>query len=223
MAKESLIAMTKLLRMQEFVLSSCVSLSTPSAGYRNWERAGCPDMQRSRAFQPSQRRSGSTTPETKFDSDSGQVFTETKVRVNRKHGADWICEYKTPKLLKSHQAANGHGPRSLFQIAKSLLVRNFRSLTVDHFAATVPWEIAEKVWEEITITYVPYWGDSRVHLYSNALTAVMPKVSMRGEPSPKLIRSSSADPSTGTSSILDNPASRYWTISKASLHPQQVG
>ena len=89
------------------------------------------------------------SPEEKFDAESGQVYTETEVPFNRRQRSDWICEYKTPDLFKSRQVPSSHGARSLFNTALNQLVRNYRSLDPEHFAGVVPWEVADRLWEEI--------------------------------------------------------------------------
>jgi hypothetical protein len=83
-----------------------------------------------------------------FDVSSGQVFSESSVRVAKQHGSDWIGEYKTPSLLKKAAHHNIHGSRSLQSMAKAQVARNMRSITPEHLR-DMPWAVAEKLWEEI--------------------------------------------------------------------------
>lgn len=83
-----------------------------------------------------------------YDELSGQVFSESSVRISKHHGSDWIGEYKTPSLLKKAAHRNPSGARSLQEIAKTQVARNMRSLTPDHLR-DMPWAVAEKLWYEI--------------------------------------------------------------------------
>lgn len=83
-----------------------------------------------------------------YDVLSGQVFTESSVRIAKKHGSDWIGEYKTPSLLKISAHRNELGTRTLQKTTITQLARNMRSLTPDHLRG-VPWGVAEKLWDEI--------------------------------------------------------------------------
>ncbi len=89
--------------------------------------------------------------ERRFDVESGQVFSETEVRFSRKQHSDWICEMKTPALVKKPRP-NENGARSLADMAKIKVATHFGGLTADHFA-TVPWTMARKVWEELLLMY----------------------------------------------------------------------
>jgi len=93
-----------------------------------------------------------STVMSKFDAESGQVYQETEVRFNRRQHSDWIGEYKMPALLKRPRS-NEDGPRSLFDMAKIKIARQVRRMGTEHLA-NVPWEVAEKIWEEIVNMYV---------------------------------------------------------------------
>ena len=98
-----------------------------------------------------QYKSASRPPKTTtgFDPETGQVFTDTEIRFSRKQHSDWICENKTPGLFKTHQPPNDDGARSLFDMAKNKVARNFRSLGVAHFSEGISWEVAEQLWKEL--------------------------------------------------------------------------
>ena len=83
-----------------------------------------------------------------YDVLSGQVFTESSVRIAKKHGSDWIGEYKTPSLLKKSAPRNELGTRTLQKTTITQLAHNMRSLTPDHLRG-VPWGVVEKLWNEI--------------------------------------------------------------------------
>ncbi|OAG44123.1 hypothetical protein AYO21_01580 [Fonsecaea monophora] len=83
----------------------------------------------------------------KFDAESGQVYSEIEVRPNRSKYVDWIGEPKTPNLVKK-PPPNSIGARSLGAMARTKVASQFRNLTPEHFA-TVPWAIAQKVWEQL--------------------------------------------------------------------------
>jgi len=93
-----------------------------------------------------------STVMAKFDAESGQVYQETEVRFNKRQHSDWIGEYKTPALLKRSRS-NEDGPRSLFDMTKIKVARQVRGMGAQHLA-DVPWEVAEKIWEEIVNMYV---------------------------------------------------------------------
>lgn len=88
----------------------------------------------------------------KFDAESGQVFVEHEVPFKKQH-SDWIGEPKSPSLLKK-QNPNGHGARSLADMAKIKVALSFSTLSSEHFAA-IPWALAERVWEELVSMYEP--------------------------------------------------------------------
>ncbi|KIY02629.1 uncharacterized protein Z520_01094 [Fonsecaea multimorphosa CBS 102226] len=83
----------------------------------------------------------------KFDAESGQVYSEVEVRPNRNKYSDWIGEPKTPGLVKKPRP-NPNGARSLAAMARTKVATEFRNLTPEHFA-TVPWPIAQKVWDQL--------------------------------------------------------------------------
>ena len=89
--------------------------------------------------------------EQKFDPQSGQVYSETEVRPDRNKTLDWIGALKTPNLIKKPQP-NEHGARSLADMASIEVVSQFENLSPEHFA-TVPWPMAQKVWEQLQSMY----------------------------------------------------------------------
>lgn len=92
--------------------------------------------------------------ERKYDAESGQVYSEMEVYVNRRQNSDWIGEPRTPSLIRKAAASplNGKGARSLADMAKRKTATQFRNLTAEHFS-TVPWPVAEKVWKELLDRY----------------------------------------------------------------------
>ncbi|KIW28509.1 uncharacterized protein PV07_08168 [Cladophialophora immunda] len=82
----------------------------------------------------------------KFDSESGQVYSEVEVRPHRNKYSDWIGKPRTAGVFKK-PPANPTGARSLAAMSRIKVVTQFRNLTPEHFA-TVPWSIAQKVWDQ---------------------------------------------------------------------------
>lgn len=82
-----------------------------------------------------------------FDVETGQVYTESQVRIGPRHHLDWIGELKTPSLVQASQPGLT-GARTLMAMAKACMVRQLRSLDQEHLT-TVPWTIAQALWEEI--------------------------------------------------------------------------
>lgn len=94
-----------------------------------------------------------TTTTKKYDSESGQVFSESEIRFNRKQYSDWIGELRTPELTKKAVLkGTGKGARSLAAMAQSKVATQFRNLTPDHFAM-VPWSSAEEIWRDLIDRY----------------------------------------------------------------------
>lgn len=89
--------------------------------------------------------------ERRFDLEPEQVYSEIEVRPHRIALSDWLNEPKTPNLIKRPRK-NEHGARSLAEMARIKLVTQFKNLTSDHFAS-VPWSVAEKLWEQLTSMY----------------------------------------------------------------------
>ncbi|KIX06807.1 uncharacterized protein Z518_04783 [Rhinocladiella mackenziei CBS 650.93] len=87
------------------------------------------------------------TRDHKFDSESGQVFSEIEVPLNRKQYSDWIGEPKTPALVKK-PPRNGAGARSLAEMAIIKIALEFRVLNADHFTH-IPWAMAQRVWNDV--------------------------------------------------------------------------
>ncbi len=94
------------------------------------------------------RKSGSLPSGAKtFDAETGQVYTESQVRVGSKHYTDWLRELKTPSLIKPI-SLSAEGTRTLLDTAKICVIKQVRSLNQEHFSM-VPWSIAQCIWEEI--------------------------------------------------------------------------
>ena len=87
------------------------------------------------------------TKEKAFDVESGQIYTETQVRVASKQHSDWIGEFRTPSLLKPSRP-NAQGARTLLDMAKTCTVKELRSLSSEHFMM-LPWSAAKGIWEEV--------------------------------------------------------------------------
>ncbi len=91
--------------------------------------------------------------EHKFSAESGLVFAETEVRVNRRKHQDWIRGLSTPDLAKRPRP-NASGARSLLEMATIKVATEFLNLDPDHFA-TISWELSEKVWKVLKSLYDP--------------------------------------------------------------------
>ncbi len=91
------------------------------------------------------------TTEKKFDPESGLIYSEIEVRPNRNKHSDWTREFRTRHVI-SKPAPNARGARSLKDMASSKVVKEFHNLTTEHFA-TIPWTIAEKVWDQTVASY----------------------------------------------------------------------
>lgn len=89
--------------------------------------------------------------EKKFDPESGLIYSEIEVRPNRNKHADWTREFSTPHVV-SKPATNARGARSLKDIASAKAVKEFHSLTTEHFAG-IPWPLAEIVWNQTVAAY----------------------------------------------------------------------
>jgi hypothetical protein len=87
----------------------------------------------------------------KYSADSGLVFSEREVQFSRKQSVDWVKETKKSALVKKSQV-NSNGARSLADMAIIKTATQFRDLTSDHFS-TVPWKLADKVWQELLDKY----------------------------------------------------------------------
>ena len=74
-------------------------------------------------------------------------------RPNRNKSSDWIRDFNTPRIV-TKPAPNAKGARPLADIARWKVVKEFRNLTSEHFA-TVPWTVAEKIWDQIVAMYGP--------------------------------------------------------------------
>ncbi|KIV82050.1 hypothetical protein PV11_04186 [Exophiala sideris] len=85
--------------------------------------------------------------EHKFDPESGQVYSETEVRFRRAKQSDWIGQARGSRHMKRERRTET-GARSLADLAKIKVAKQFPSLTADHFAS-IPWSLAEDVWEEL--------------------------------------------------------------------------
>ncbi|EXJ67014.1 uncharacterized protein A1O5_09660 [Cladophialophora psammophila CBS 110553] len=83
----------------------------------------------------------------KYDSESGQTYSELEVRPNRHKYSDWIGEPKTPGMVQK-PPPNENGARSLAGMARIKVATQFRNLTSEHFA-TVPWSMARRVWDQL--------------------------------------------------------------------------
>ncbi|KAJ9611109.1 hypothetical protein H2200_004292 [Cladophialophora chaetospira] len=85
-----------------------------------------------------------STAQKKFDPETGQVYSEIEIRPRRGKHQDWIRDFNTPHVV-TKPAPNAKGARSLADIARSKVVKEFRNLTFEHFVS-IPWAIAEKIW-----------------------------------------------------------------------------
>jgi hypothetical protein len=92
--------------------------------------------------------------EKKFDAESGQVYAEVEVRINKKQFSDWVGETKNPAPMKRPRP-NESGARSLAQMAKYKVATQFRSLSPEHFTA-LPWAMADDIWRELLSMYASY-------------------------------------------------------------------
>ena len=88
--------------------------------------------------------------EKKFDVESGLIFYESEVRPNRGRPTDWIREFSTPHVV-TKPVPNSNGARSLSDIARTKVVQEFPNLSSEHLA-TVPWSVAEKIWDKVVET-----------------------------------------------------------------------
>ena len=84
-----------------------------------------------------------------YDSDTGQIYSESQVHVSSRHHSDWIGELKTPSLEKRAQP-HEHGARSLFAMAKIKVAAESRNLTADHLSM-VPWPTGKQIWEDVRL------------------------------------------------------------------------
>ena len=84
-----------------------------------------------------------------YDSDTGQIYSESEVRVSSRHHSDWIGELKTPSLEKRTQP-HERGARSLFAMARIKVAAESRNLSAEHLSM-VPWPIGKQIWEDITM------------------------------------------------------------------------
>ena len=84
-----------------------------------------------------------------YDSDTGQIYSESQVHVSSRHHSDWIGELKTPSLERRTQP-HEHGARSLFGMAKIKVAAESRNLSAEHLSM-VPWPIGKQIWEDITM------------------------------------------------------------------------
>ena len=84
-----------------------------------------------------------------YDSDTGQMYSESQVRVSSRHHSDWIGELKTPSLEKRTQP-HERGARSLFAMARIKVAGESRNLSAEHLSM-VPWPIGKQIWEDITL------------------------------------------------------------------------
>jgi len=100
----------------------------------------------------------------KYDTESGQVFSEIEVTLGRRTTSNWIGDFRTPSLAKKPTTVNaGRGVRSLADTAKNKVASEIRNLTAEHFLS-VPWPVAETVWKEVLDRYgLP---DAFTHLLS---------------------------------------------------------
>ena len=85
--------------------------------------------------------------DTTYDTESGQVYTETRIRAPKKQKLCWNKEYKTPSLVKRRHA-NKDGAASLFDMAKAKVVREMRNLTASHLDG-IPSAVGRKLWDEV--------------------------------------------------------------------------
>lgn len=90
--------------------------------------------------------------EHKFDPESGQVYSETEVRFRRTKQSDWIGQPRGHVHGKKERSTTS-GARSLADLAKIKVAKQFPSLTADHFAS-IPWSLADQVWEELLSMFV---------------------------------------------------------------------
>ena len=100
-----------------------------------------------------------------FDPATGLVFAETQASGKRqRYGADWIGEFKTPRLVDLTKKGKGwrregeeegpRGARRLFDVAKDAVARSMRSISPPHLDG-MPWRIAREVWATLGEMYVP--------------------------------------------------------------------
>ncbi|RMZ84158.1 hypothetical protein DV738_g787, partial [Chaetothyriales sp. CBS 135597] len=85
--------------------------------------------------------------QTKVDTQSGLVITETSVSAVTQQHLGWIRELKTPSLAKKQGPNASSGARSLVETARRRVVRDFQHLTAEHFAS-IPWGVGQKIWQE---------------------------------------------------------------------------
>ncbi|ETI29569.1 hypothetical protein G647_02022 [Cladophialophora carrionii CBS 160.54] len=88
--------------------------------------------------------------EKKFDPESGQVYSEVEVRASRTKHLDWIREFSTPRAVIK-PAPSAKGARSLADVARAKVVTEFSNLAPEHFAS-IPWTMAENIWEHVVAT-----------------------------------------------------------------------
>lgn len=89
--------------------------------------------------------------EHKFDPESGQVFSETEVRFDRKNDSNGPKGFNKPNRAKKIRP-NLYGARSLADMASIKVASQIDNLTPDHFV-DVPWSTAEKIWEWLKSMY----------------------------------------------------------------------
>ena len=109
-----------------------------------------------------------------YDSDTGQMYSESQVRVSSRHHSDWIGELKTPSLEKRTQP-HDHGARSLFGMAKIKIAAESRNLSPEHLSM-IPWAIGKQIWDDITMRRIESF-----HVW-RAFAASYPKASEFGQP-----------------------------------------
>jgi hypothetical protein len=90
--------------------------------------------------------------EKQFDSERGYYY-EIVVTPNRNKHSDWTREHNTPHAV-TKPAPSAKGARSLAEIARAKVVHEFSNLTSEHFAS-IPWAMAESIWEQVMATYGP--------------------------------------------------------------------
>jgi hypothetical protein len=93
----------------------------------------------------------SDLPETSFDYETGQQYTETQVPVAAKRTIDWVGEYKDPFLVRPIKR-NEDGPQRLFTIAVNAVVKQLRHLGPEHFSS-IPWDAARVMWDGVVAGY----------------------------------------------------------------------
>jgi hypothetical protein len=93
-------------------------------------------------------------PETSFDYETGQQYTETQVPVASKRAIDWIGEFKTPKLVRPIERKE-EGTQRLFTIAVGAVVKQLRALDAQHFSS-IPWDAAKVIWDEVVARYLDW-------------------------------------------------------------------